>query len=354
MMLARVAVLFVLVFVGAGAATAYAAAAAAAAAPAAATAISPVEQAQKLYDAAKFTEAVARLREALSTGQVTGSEVVEARALLGRCLVKTGERLEARQAFQTVLRMDPAYRPNSVVVPPDEMDVFNLALKAVTAEEIEAGQRIPASLMFFYGSGPGDNESLGEVQKHFGGSSTLDVQPEFGGSVRFPLRPRFSLDIEVSRLRATGKSDSTAASVYIHDTKYEAAAIPLVLSLYWTALPRTKYRANLFVGAGRLLAANNSIDMHYKQGTFYDFRFLQGDTKTGTYFHVGGEGEYMLHPKVSLSGRVLYRSATAKELIHQGTGLLSAIDPGIPIFKDRKVDFSGVAFTVGLRAYIGY
>ena len=34
--------------------------------------------------------------------------------------------------------------------------------------------------MFFYGSGPGDNKSLGEIQKHFGGSDKLDVQPEFG------------------------------------------------------------------------------------------------------------------------------------------------------------------------------
>ena len=312
-----------------------------------------LDEAQSLYDGAKFDDAIAKLRDALSSGQITGSDVVSARALMGRCLVKAGKRLEAKQAFKTVLRTDPGFRLDTVTVPPDEVEVFNLAAKEIQREQIEAGQRIPASLMFYYGVGPGDNKSLGEVQNHFGGSSKLDVQPEFGGSVRFPLAPRFSLDIEFSRLRATGKSDSTAASTVIKDTKYEAAAIPLVLSLYWTVLPGTKYRANLFVGGGPFLASNISIDMRY-QGGPYDFRFLQGDTKTGTYFHVGGEGEYMMRPKVSISGRVLYRSATATELIHQGTGLLTAIDPGIPIFKDRKVDFSGVAFTLGLRAYIGY
>jgi len=41
-----------------------------------------------------------------------------------------------------------------MTVPPDEMEVFNLALKEINAEQIEAGQRIPASLSFFYGTGP--------------------------------------------------------------------------------------------------------------------------------------------------------------------------------------------------------
>ena len=325
--------------------------AAAAPAPAAApaAAISPLEHGQALYDAAKFTEAVTLLRTELSAGRITGSDVVAARALLARALVKSGNRLEARQAFETALRLDPAYRPNAVVVPPDEMDVFNLALQAVTAEQIEAGRRVPASLAFFYGTGSGDNKSLGQIQTHYGGKSTLDAKPEFGVSVRFPLRPRFSLDLEISRLRATGTSDSSAVSQYVLHTKYEASAIPLIASLYWNALPGTKFRANLFTGVGRLAAASNSIDMNYDN----TFRFLFADTKTGSYFHIGAEGEYMIVPKLSLTGRALYRSATATKLFKE-SALLTLVDPSAPELKGRKVDFSGTEFAIGLRAYIGY
>jgi hypothetical protein len=311
-----------------------------------------LEEAQKLYDAAKFDDAIAKLREALSTGEVTGSDAVEARALMARCHVKVDNRVEAKQGFKTVLRSDPGYKLDPVTVPPDEMEVFNLAAKEIQQEQIEAGQRIPASLMFFVGTGPGDNTDLGEVQKFFGGSDKLDPQTEFGGSVRFPIRPRWSLDIELSRLLATGESNSSGTSV-ISDTKYKAAGIPLVVSLYWTVLPGSKFRANAFAGAGWLLGATASMDMHYFQGP-YDFRFLQGDTKTGSYFHVGGEAEYMFHHKASLTGRILYRSATADNLIPDGTGLLTALQPSIPIFKNIKVDFSGVAFHVGVRGYIGY
>lgn len=311
-------------------------------------------EAQKLYDAAKFDDAIAKLREALSTGEVTGSDAVEARALMARCHVKVDNRVEAKQGFKTVLRSDPGYRLDPVNVPPDEMEVFNLAAKEIHQEQIEAGQRIPASIMLFLGKGPGENTDMGEVQKFFGGSGELDAQTEFGGSVRFPIRPRFSLDIELSRLLSTGSSDSGSASTIITDNEYKAAGIPLVLSLYWTVLPGQKFRANVFAGAGWLLGATASMDMHYEAAGFYDFRFLQGDTKTGSYFHVGAEAEYMVHPKASITGRLLYRSATAEDLIPQGTGLLTALQPNIPIFQNIKVDFSGVAFHIGLRAYIGY
>jgi hypothetical protein len=270
---------------------------------------------------------------------VSGPEALKAKELLGRCLVKTGSRIEAKEQFKNLLRQDGGYRLDATAVPPDEMEVFELARKAIVAEQIEAGQRIPASLSFYYGAGPGDNKSLGEVQKVYGGKSTLDVKPEFGGSVRFPLRPRWSLDLELSRLRATGK-DTSAVPV-----KFEAATIPLIVSLYYTVMPGEKFRANVFLGAGRLLAASNSVEL-----PFFGVPLKLSDTKTGSYFHVGGEGEYMVMSKLSLTGRVLYRSATAKELFHTSTIKFFGTQP----LQDRKVDFSGVEFAIGLRAYIGY
>lgn len=308
---------------------------------ASAAALSPIEQGQKLYDAAKFAEAAASLRAALSSGQVTGNDVVTARALMARCLVKAGNRLEAKQAFETVLRMDPAYRPDAVVVPPDEMDVFKLALDAVTQEQIEAGQRIPASVGFWYGAGSGDNKSLGDIQHFLGGSDKLDAKPDFGGSVRFPLRPRWSLDLELARFRATGH-DSTKAPDTI---EFEAAAMPMVVSVYWAALTGPRQRVNLFVGGGPLLAATNSIDL-----PFFAFRIKIADQKTGVYAHAGVEGEWLVHSKLALTGRAMYRSATASKLYHDSTLELY----GTKQIKDRKVDFSGFGADIGLRAYIGY
>lgn len=313
-----------------------------------------LEEAQKLYDAAKFDDAIAKLRDALSTGEVTGTDAVEARALMARCHVKVNNRVEAKQGFKTVLRSDPGYKLDPVTVPPDEMEVFNLAAKEIQQEQIEAGRRIPASIMLFLGKGPGDNTDLGKASKFFGGSDKLDPQTEFGGSVRFPIRPRFSLDIELSRLLAKGESDSGAASVIITDNEYKASGIPLVVSVYWTAIPGQKFRTNVFAGAGWLLGATAQMDMHYEAPPVYDFRFLQGDTKTGSYFHLGAEAEYVVHPKASITGRLLYRSAVAKDLLPQGTGLLTGLQPNIPDFRNIKVDFSGVAFHIGLRAYIGY
>src|SRR6266487_1769514 len=71
-------------------------------------AISPaLEEAQALYDGAKFTDAIAKLRDALSSGQLAGTDAIAARALMARCLVKSGNRVEAKQAFKFVLRQQP-------------------------------------------------------------------------------------------------------------------------------------------------------------------------------------------------------------------------------------------------------
>ncbi len=307
-----------------------------------ALAASPViDDAQKLYDTAKFNDAATQLKDALSKGTVVGSDAVAARALLARCLVKAGNRLEAKREFVNVLNADPNYRPDAVIVPPDEMDVFNLALKDFQQEQIRAGQRIPASISFQFGTGSGDNKSLGEISKVYGGPNKLDTQMEVSGSVRFPLRPKLSLDIELTRLRSTAH-DTTAAP---NDIKFEAAAMPVVISAYYAVKSTSKMRGNVFLGAGPMLAASNSIDL-----PFFTVRIKLSDQKTGFYFHGGAEGEWLATPKVSLTGRVLYRSATASELFHNSTLQFT----NTQYLKDRKVDFSGFGAFIGLRAYIGY
>lgn len=302
-----------------------------------------VEEAQKSYDAAKFDDAIAKLREALSTGQVTGSDAVAARALMARCLVKSGNRIEAKQAFKTVLRSDPGFKLDTVSTPPDEVEVFNLAAKEIQAEQIEAGQRIPASLGFIYGVGSGKNKDFAKLQHANGGDSEMEAQPEFGVSVRFPIRPRWSLDLELARFRATGEDSVTGPN----KVKFETSAIPMMVSLYYTAMSSEKFHLNVFAGGGPMVASRGSIDLN-----FFTVRLQLADEKVGAIFHGGLEGEYMVMPKLSVTGRIEGRSAKATKLFKASElNLYGAPEAALA---DKEVDFSGYGAYIGLRGYIGY
>ncbi|HEV2105471.1 MAG TPA: tetratricopeptide repeat protein [Candidatus Eisenbacteria bacterium] len=299
---------------------------------------SPLPQAQALYDQAKFADAAALLRTAIARKQLAGNDELKARELLGRSLVKSGNRLAAKEAFKALLHEDSAYRLDTLTVPPDELEVFNLAVKEIDAEQTAAGQRIPASLGFFYGTGSGDNKSYGEVSKAGGGPSKLDNKPEFGGTVRFPILPKFSLDIEMSRFRATATDKSPF--------EYTLTGSPLVASLYYTAFSTTKIHLNGFVGVGSLLDANTNIKL-----PLFGVPINLSTQKNGWYYHAGVEGEYLVLRKLSVNGRVLLREATAKDMnlaVEDPFNLYSNTN-----VNHRKIDFSGFGAFIGLRAYIG-
>ncbi|HEV2105472.1 MAG TPA: tetratricopeptide repeat protein [Candidatus Eisenbacteria bacterium] len=300
---------------------------------------SPVQQAQALYDQAKFADAAALLRTAIEQKQVTGNAELKARELLGRSLVKAGNRIEAKDAFKALLREDSAYRMDTLTVPPDEVEVFDLAAREITSEQIAAGERIPASLGFLYGTGSGDNKNYGDISKAGGGPGKLDNKPEFGGTVRFPIHPRFSLDIEVSRFRATAKDTNKV--------EYTVTGSPLVASLYYAAYSTSKIHVNGFVGIGSLLNAEANVTL-----PFGGVPISLAAQKNGWYYHAGVEGEYLLVPKLSVNGRLLVREASAKDMN------LAVEDP-FRIYNNlnlnhRKIDFSGIGAFIGLRAYIGY
>lgn len=311
-------------------------------APAAWAASPALEEAQGLYDAANFTAAIGKIRDALASGQLAGGDAIAARALLARCLVKEGNRLEAKQAFKFVLRQQPGWRPDAATVPPDERAVFQMAQDELTAEQIEAGKRIPASLAFSFGRGSGDNEDMAEIAVPGGGAEKYDGKPQIGGSVRFPVSQRLSLELELQRLRATNVDSNPPPN----DTRFEVTAYPLSLSLYHATFTHRSFRVNLFGGGGLLSSAISKIEF----GDFGGSAITVSGQKNGSYFHGGLETEVLLHPRVALAGRVMGRAAKADKVLDE----FDFDAYGVATLKNRSVDFSGFAATFGLRAYIGY
>ncbi len=301
-----------------------------------------IEDAQRSYDGSQFAQAITRLRAAITSGEVTGSDALRAKALLGRSLVKAGERVEARETFKSLLRQDGGYRLDPVATPPDEMEVFQLALQDISAEQVEAGRRVPASLGFFVGLGSGANKNFAELPHAGGGKDHFSSKTEFGGSVRFPIRPRWSLDIELDRFRATD-ADSVPVPSRLN---YEATAIPLVLSAYWDVLPHERWRLNAFAGAGPMMATRGAIKFN-RPGTGY---FL-ADERVGTYLHAGVEGEWVMWRRFTVSGRLLGRYARASHLFKGSQ--IDVYSPTSPL-ANHAVDFSGIGAFLTVRGYIGY
>jgi len=301
-----------------------------------------VAAAQTLYDQGNYAEAMQTLRDGLASGRITGGQVVAARELTARCQVKSGDVAGARRTFLMILRSDPQYRPDPLRVPPDEMEAYNAARNEFDASQTRASQRIPASIELHYGIGSGKNDDFGEFVASGGGDKEYDNDPLFGGSVRFPLASKWSLDLQIERFRATNK-DSIPGD---NSADYEITAIPVAISVAYLVLDHPRYRVSAFAGGGPMLESTSSVNF-----PFFTIDISVADTKVGTYLHGGLEGEYRFHPRFSVTGRALVRSAKA-------TGLFKDTDfdlygNGVSI-ANRDIDFSGFAATVGLRGYIGY
>jgi hypothetical protein len=303
---------------------------------------SAVASAQRLYDDGKFGEAAASLKQAIASGKVGSDELTQARELLARCQVKAGDTAGATTTFHEMLRRDPLYRPDPLRVPPDEMAAFDAAKQRYDAEQVRASQKIPASIGVTYGIGSGDNKDFGEYVAQGGGDDKYDNKPQFGITVRFPVAARWSLDLELQRFRATNE-DSISG---LGHGSYEIAALPLSVSAVYLLMDRPKWRANLFAGGGPLLQASSSDQFH-----FFTIPLKIADDKTGTYLHLGAEGEYHVWKRLSVNARALVRSAKAKNLFKDAN--FNQYGTGESI-GNRDVDFSGFAATIGIRAYVGY
>lgn len=310
--------------------------------PAAVAQTDDLSAALTLYDQGNYEQAMQTVRDGLASGRITGGQVAAARELMARCQVKMGDSAGARRTFLLIMRSDPQYRPDPLRVPPDEMEVYNAARREFDAEQTRAEQRLPASIELHYGIGSGANEDFGEYVASGGGDDEYENDPHFGGGVRFPLAPRWSLDIQIERFRATNADSFGTAGA-----KYEISALPVAISVAYLLMDHPRYRVSAFAGGGPMLEATSSL-------TFLFFGVIPlevADDKVGTYLHGGLEAEYLLHPRFSVTGRALFRSAKASGLFEDTDFDLYGEGQNL---MDREIDFSGFAATIGVRAYVGY
>lgn len=302
-----------------------------------------MNEAQRLYDQGRFADAAAALQKALDDGLIIGGDAIAAKELLARCLAKAGDDAGARRTFLALLRQDPLYRPDALRVPPDEMAAYDAARKVFDAEQAQARQRIPASVSLALGMATGSNSDFGEYVASGGGEESFENQPEPALGVRFPLRPRLSLELQISRLRATNE-DSIST---VFSASYEITALPLTLNLHYLLRDSGKLRVSGFVGGGPMLQS-------YVSDKFLFFGFIPltaTDSKVGVLLNGGLTAEYLFTPRLAAELRLSGRYAKASGLFEGST--LEQYEPDVTL-DDRDIDFSGVGASLGLRAYIGY
>ena len=313
---------------------------------------SALDQADALYDQSRFQEAADLLAEAIRTGRVSSDDLNRARELRARALVKAGRRIEAKEAFKSVLRSDPRYRPDPIVVPPDEMDVFQTALEEFQAEQVEAGRRVPASLGLFYGFGQAVNQDIVDLASPAGVPQADDFEatPEFGYSVRFPLSPRWSVDFGVSRLRAETADNLDPA--FNEHAEYVSTATPIVATMVWNWLQQRQWRVNAMGGVGFMQSEATITFLHDHLGRLIPVQIV--GKATGPYLQGGFEGELLVSPRFAITGNVLGRYANSGELDWERPDFFVYQGVSDSRLGDRAVDFSGFSAHVGVRAYIGY
>jgi len=311
-----------------------------------------LDHARQLYNESRFSDAIAEVETLLRQGMVRGDQLNTVRELRARCLAKLGRRLEAQEAYLVILRSDASYRADPVVVPPDEIEPFRLALAKFQAEQVRAGRRFPASIGFLYGAGQAVNQDIVDLASTsgLGDAKNFKASNEFGYSVRFPLQPRLSIDVELTRLRAE-TSDPVPPSLDSH-ASYTATGLPVVASLIYNVTSRPRWRVNGFAGAGPMQGEATVEFLHNHLGRLIPVQIV--GSKTGYYLHAGIEGEVLPTPRFAITARVLGRYASSGELNWKRPDF--DIYEGFPESKlgGRAVDFSGLAAHVGVRAYIGY
>ena len=93
---------------------------------------SNVQKGQEYYEQSRFDEAIGLLKDLVDRGALQGDDLQHARELLARSYVKKGYPVQGKEMFKAILQNNPQWRPDPIRVPPDEMAVFDQAMKEFT------------------------------------------------------------------------------------------------------------------------------------------------------------------------------------------------------------------------------
>lgn len=91
---------------------------------------SPLVAAGTAYREGEFAECVRLIDVALAAGSLAASERVGAFEYLGRACARLGNEVRAVESFGKLLDLNPAWRPDSGRMPPNEIALFERALEA--------------------------------------------------------------------------------------------------------------------------------------------------------------------------------------------------------------------------------
>jgi hypothetical protein len=157
---------------------------------------------------------------------------------------------------------------------------------------------------------------------------------EYGFGVDYRFSRWFSVGFEVGRVGGDAAQPMVAPAS--GPTQYSATASPFAINL--TAHVAREPRGNLdvFVGGGPLLSATVS-----SVSDIFDL----SASKTGVYLHAGAAAELRFSPMVALGVRGLVRHARASRIDLRDI----SNDPNAI----WDLDFSGVAFSIGPKIYLG-
>jgi len=211
-----------------------------------------------------------------------------------------------------------------------------LALAPLAAPGVvhAAGQKGEVGLGVLLGGGSYRNDAFNRsLTSHGYGAIDSGVEYGFGADYRFSRW--FSVGFEVQRVGADATPPAHPDSGTVIG-QYSAVAAPLVFSLTGHVVRQPHGNVDLFVGAGPLLGAT----IRAVQGPFeIEAR------KTGVYAHAGAGFEVRFSPMVAIGARGLVRYAHASKVdLRAVSGDPTAV---------WDLDFSGVAFSIGPRIYLG-
>jgi hypothetical protein len=174
---------------------------------------------------------------------------------------------------------------------------------------------------------------MGQVNDTLKAEGLDDIKDgiEYGGTLRYGIGATKALEVEANWLNGDSKTNIGGT-----DLKINAKAMALPLNLLFQISENDKYKFHFLIGAGPLL----STKIKTEAGS------LSAETASKTAFMAQGgfEGDMFLSPTVALTARALGRYAKASNV---------DVDANDPSAGTTDIDFSGAAFSLGLRVFFG-